>query len=41
MHFKNDILWIFSATNPEIIPSYVVGGIKQDVETDSFKGFKL
>ena len=27
MHFKNDILWIFSATNPEIIPSYVVGGI--------------
>ena len=23
------------------IESYVVGGIKQDVETDSFKGFKL
>ena len=23
------------------IESYVVGGIKQDVEKDSFKGFKL
>jgi len=27
MNFNNDILWIFSATNPEVIPSYVVGGI--------------
>ena len=24
---KNDILWIFSWPNPEIIPSYVVSGI--------------
>jgi len=23
------------------IESYVVGGIKQDVETETFKGFKL